>query len=383
MVYAIVQLNWYYKNNQKGRIIHNQMKYQIDKTTKTTAYLQLYGQIKKDIIEGMYSFGTKLPSKRLLAEECNISVITVEHAYALLDDEGYIETRQRSGYYVIYRESDFLPCIDSFSIAERKPNNHHDSKCDFPFSVLARTMRRVLTDRGEDILVKSPNHGCPELRQAIASYLARSNGITVKPEQIIIGSGAEYLYSLIAQLLDGRIFALENPSYEKIRRVYLACGVTCDMLKLDKEGIKSSELEKTAATVLHITPFNSFPSGITADASKRREYIRWAESRDGYIVEDNYDSELTVSTKNEDTVFSIDESSRVIYLNTFSHTVAPSIRVGYMVLPEMLKETFERKLGFYSCTVPVFEQYVLAELIVSGNFERHINRVRRKRRKRN
>ncbi len=357
------------------------MKYQIDKTIGKPAYIQLYEQLRRDIISGAYSYEMKLPSKRLLSEENGISVITVEHTYELLCDEGYVEARQRSGYYVIYRESDFLSNADISAVFDIANNEHHNAECDFPFSVLAKTMRKVLADRGEDILKKSPNHGCPELRHAIAAYLARSSGIAVKPEQIIIGSGAEYLYSLIAQLLSGRIFALESPSYDKIRRVYQACGAHCDMLKLGKDGIKSSELEKTSASVLHITPFNSYPSGITATASKRREYIRWAESRDGYIVEDNYDSELTVSSKNDDTVFSLDSNDRVIYLNTFSHTVAPSIRVGYMVLPESLIANFEQNLGFYSCTVPVFEQYVLAELIVSGNFERHINRVRRKRRK--
>ena len=232
------------------------------------------------------------------------------------------------------------------------------------------------------LFVKSPNQGCLELRNAISNYLARSNRITVLPKQIIIGSGAEYFYSLIVQFLGGqRKFALENPSYNKIKQVYEANGVTCDMLELGQDGIKSNELEKTDATVLHITPFHSFPSGVTASVSKRHEYLRWAEKRNGYIVEDNYDSELTVSKKNEDTVFSLSDKGRVIYLNTFSHTIAPSMRIGYMVLPEQMVEEFHEKLGFYSCSVPVFEQYVLAELINSGDFERHINRVRRARRK--
>lgn len=153
------------------------------------------------------------------------------------------------------------------------------------------------------------------------------------------------------------------------------------MLKLGNDGIKSSELEKTKATVLHVTPFNSYPSNITATASKRQEYILWAQKRNGYIIEDNYDSELTVSKKNEDTVFSIDKSGSVIYLNTFSKTVAPSFRTGYMILPEHLLTEFEKKLGFYSCTVPVMEPIYFTELINGGDFERHINRIRRKRRK--
>ena len=356
------------------------MKYSIDKNSNKPAYILLYEQLRADITGGIYPYGTKLPSKRLLAEESGVSVVTVEHTYTLLCDEGYIESRERSGYYVIYREGDLTSAADINAPADIVHGVRSGGEYDFPFSVLAKTMRKVLLDRGEELLIKSPNNGCPELRQAIASYLARSNGMAVKPEQVIIGSGAEYLYSLIAQLLTGRTFAIEDPSYKKIHLVYDACGVTCRMLKLGRDGIKSSELGKTDATVLHITPFNSFPSGITASASKRAEYIRWAETRGGYIVEDNYDSEMTVSTKNEEPVYALSPDGRVIYLNTFSHTVAPSIRVVYMVLPENLVEIFNEKLGFYSCTVPVFEQIVLAELLNSGDFERHINRVRRIRR---
>lgn len=358
------------------------MKYYIDESNRKPAYLQLYNQLRKDIVSGVYKFGSKLPSKRMLSEEACVSVITAEHSYSLLADEGYVETRQRSGYFVIYREKDFLSVADVPLTAHVQKNHLHSSNSEFPFSVLAKTMRKVLLDYGEDILVKSPNHGCPELREAISEYLVRSTGIIAGPEQIIIGSGAEYLYSLIVQLIgDKRIFGLENPSYEKIRRVYEANGVNCEMLKMGHDGIKSEELRRTGASVLHITPFNSYPSHITASASKRREYILWADERDGYIIEDNYDSELTVSTKHEDTVFSLSEKSNVIYLNTFSKTLAPSMRVGYMVLPEKLLSDFEKKLGFYSCTVPVFEQYVLAELISCGDFERHINRVRRAKRK--
>ncbi len=355
------------------------MKQYIHRGNSKAAYLQLYEHLRRDIIEGVYSYGTRLPSKRLLAEETGVSVITAQHAYELLAEEGYIEARQRSGYFVAYRERDLLAVAPPVRPARPVP---HGAKTPFPYSVLAKTMRRVLTDYGESILIKSPNHGCAELRSAIAAYLARSNGITVRPEQIIIGSGAEYLYSLLAQLLgEDHVFALEDPSYDKIRRVYRANGVRYDLLKLGADGIRTAELERTKASVLHVTPFNSFPSGITADASKRSEYLLWARARGGYLIEDNYESELTVSRKHDDPIFSLAGGESVLYLNTFSKTVAPSIRVGYLLLPESLLPTFEQKLGFYSCTVPVFEQYVLAELLNSGDFERHINRVRRSRRK--
>lgn len=343
---------------------------------KESAYLQLYRRVRDDIISGRYPHGSRLPSKRALAESVGMSVITVEHAYAILADEGYIEARERSGHYVSFREADFTPAAESPVIPSR--SNVHTGGGSFPFSVLSKTMRRVLLDYSDRILVKSPNHGCPELRGAIATYLAR-RGMRVHPEQVIIGSGAEYLYILIAQLLSDRSFALESPGYDKIRRVYTACGITTELLKMGAEGIRSDELERSQAQVLHVTPFHSFPTGISATASKRREYISWAEKRDGYIIEDNYDSEFSVWAKGEDTIFSM--CRRVIYLNTFSSTVAPSLRVGYMVLPEHLLENFTERLGFYSCSVPVFEQYVLAQLISSGELERHIHRVRRKRRK--
>lgn len=355
------------------------MKYHIEKGGARSAYLQLYEHLRRDVVSGAYPNGSKLPSKRQMAEDAGVSLVTVEHAYAILCDEGYLESRERSGYYVAYRAGDCFPGADA---AARTQPKARAAESEFPFSVLARTMRRVLSDRGEGLLVKSPNNGCAALRQAIADYLARSRGIRVKPSQIVIGSGAEYLYGLIVQLLGrDRVYAVEDPSYEKIRRVYQANGVTVEPLRLGADGVRTDELTRARATVLHVTPFHSFPSGVTASAGKRAEYIRWADARGGWIVEDDFDSEFTLSSKAEDTVFSLSPERSVIYLNTFSKTVAPSIRVGYMVLPPTLLADFERAVGFYSCTVPLFEQYVLAELLRSGDFERHLNRVRRRRRR--
>ena len=353
------------------------MNYHILPDHPKSAYLQLYEQLRRDIVGGVYPYGSRLPSKRLIADELGISLITVEHAYAILCDEGYVEAKQRSGYFAAYRQGDFLSFPEELSPT---PTTGKAPHAPFPFPLMARTMRRVLTERGEDILVKAPNHGCQELRSAISAYLGRSFGLQVTPRQVIIGSGAEYLYSLLVQLLGtDRPYALEDPSYPQIRRVYEANHAQCRMLKLGSDGVLSAQLAETDAGVLHVTPFHSYPSGVTASASKRREYLAWAEERDGFIIEDNFDSELTVSAKKEDPLFSL--SHRVIYLNTFSRTIAPAIRVGYLVLPQALLTEFEEKLGFYSCTVPVFEQFVLAELISGGDFERHINRIRRQRRK--
>jgi len=353
------------------------MKYKVDKAIRP-AYLQIYNQIKDDIISGVLD--SKLPSKRLLADEVGVSTITVEHAYALLSDEGYIEPRERSGYFVIFKQG------DGFSVGETTataplPHVAH-SYPDFPFSVLSKTMRNILSVYGERILEKSPGEGCEELRSALARYLARNRGLHIATEQIVIGSGAEYLYGLIIELLGrDRVYGIEKPSYEKIEQVYDAAEVAMEHLSLSHDGIDSAALARTAATVLHTTPYRSFPSGVTASASKRYEYIRWAENADRYIIEDDFESEFSVSTKPEDTLFSLSKSDNVIYLNSFSKTISPALRIGYMVLPRRLVSAFKERLGFYSCTVPTYEQLVIASLLNSGDFERHINRVRRKLRK--
>ena len=357
------------------------MKYKIDKHTHPI-YLQIYNQLKDDIVKGNYPYNTKLPSKRLLAEETETSIITVEHAYSLLCDEGYVEARERSGFFVVFRNSDgfVLPSRAAKYSTEMSKKQHTGP--DFPFSVLAKTMRAVISDYGGEILKKSPNKGCIELRHALRQYLAKNRGIVVGIEQIIIGSGAEYLYGLIIELLGRKcVYGIESPSYEQIRQVYHAYEVACEELPLSADGIESAALSHTGADILHTTPYRSFPSGVTASASKRHEYISWAGTRNRFIIEDDFESEFSVSSKPEDTLFALSNADNIIYLNTFSKTISASLRVGYMVLPEKLVEKFDANLGFYSCTVPTFEQLVLTQLLENGDFERHINRVRRHKRK--
>lgn len=345
------------------------------------AYLSIYRKLREAIVGGAYVFGERLPSKRTLAEKMGFSTITAAHAYSLLCDEGYIEARERSGYFVIFRKSDGFvstPFIEKKPAAPRDAQNYPH----FPFSVFAKTMRTVLSIYGEQLLESVPCEGAVQLREALARYLARNRGIQATAQQIVIGSGAEYIYGLIIELLGReRKYGIEAPSYEKIEYVYRAKEACYLPLPLSHDGIESGALQKTQASVLHTTPYRSFPSGITASATKRYEYIRWSKKPGRYIIEDDFESEFSISKKPEDTLFSLSDQDNVIYLNTFSKTVSPSLRVGYMVLPKHLVSVFKEKLGFYSCTVPTLEQLVIAALIENGDFERHINRVRRSKRK--
>ena len=353
------------------------MQYHIQKDDPKPAYLQLYAALRNDIVQGVYAYGKKLPSKRTIADELGLSIVTVEHAYALLCDEGYVYTKERSGYYVLFRTSDGFAASPP-SVPPAPVYAHSHTHTQFPLSVLTKTMRHVMSAYGDAILEPSPAAGLSVLRQAICSYLARSRGVHAEPQQIVIGSGAEYLYTLVIRLLGrGRIYGAESPSYQKIEQIYRAADVKLRMLPLGRDGIDSRALADTDADVLHLTPYRSFPSGVTATASKRHEYLRWAKTNGRILIEDDFESEFSVSGKPEETLFGSTKQENVIYMNTFSKTISPSLRAGYMVLPRRLTEAYEQKLGFYACTVPTFEQLVLTELLSSGDFERHINRVRR------
>ena len=355
-----------------------------DKMKKQPEYLNIYYKLRDQITSGAYDFGQRLPSKRQLSDTEHLSVITIGHAYDLLAEEGYVEARERSGYYVSYNDADpFLANAPENAATQAVRNNslvdsdemmgNRDSKqkgsslekikashesnsfgkmnspykeefvvppvANFPFLSYAKTVRRVLSDEGEKLFVKSENQGRLDLRQAIAAYLLRNRGMKVSPEQILVGSGAEYLYGIIVMMLGrDRIYGIEDPSYEMIEKIYAQNGASIEKLQMGPDGITSSALQRTKSGVLHVTPFHSYPSGATADASKRAEYINWAKHRDAFIVEDDYDSEFTVKTRREDTLFSIEPKRHVIYINTFSRTISHATRVGYMVLPSELSE---------------------------------------------
>lgn len=341
-------------------------------------YLEVYRKIKKDITDGVIVKGDRLPSKRKTAELMNVSVISVEHAYELLISEGYVESKERSGYFVVYSEGEFF----DFENSEILPvaTSERGEKEGMSFDKLAKTTRYVLNAYGEELLERSENKGATVLRRAIKKYLQLNKGIEVDTERIIVGSGAEYLYGLIIELLGDKTYAIESPTYEQTERVYESKKVKILPLPIGANGIPSETLSRAKADVLHITPFGNFPTGVYVDVNKKAEYLKWAKKNDAFIIEDDYDSEFSVSGNISETVFSTDDSDRVIYINSFSKTIARSMRAAYMILPERLIKEFNARLGFYSCTVPTLEQYIIATLLSDGSFIKHINKIRRLRR---
>ena len=346
---------------------------------KEKKYLFLYRTVKEKILSGQYRSGEKLPSKRILADRMGCSVITVEKAYRMLEEEGYLTASERSGYFV--SEIDFSPVSPkskTISVTYLPEPDVTETAPEFEYSLWFKTVRKVISDRGEQLFQKSPNKGCPVLRNAISEYLLRYRGMVADPSRIIIGSGSEQLYETVVKIL-GRntVFGIEDPSYEQIEAVYLAEGATVKKLPLGKDGIETSSLLTGGFEVLHVTPFRSYPTGVTTSAAKRYQYIHWAK-KGNYIVEDDFNSEFFIPGQPIESLYTMDQKQRVIYMNTFSKSLSPSMRMGYMILPEQLIPLYDKILGNFSCTVPVLDQYVLAEFIKSGNFERHLNRMRRK-----
>lgn len=354
--------------------------YELKKAPGMPLYESLYRCIRADILSGHLAPGQKLPSKRTLCANLKVSKITVEGAYNQLLSEGYIRSEEKVGYFVEQVERRAPKSVMPESLPQQ-PQTYIDltgnGPVHFPFSVWSRLQREVMLDMGETLLSELHNQGLPGLRRAIAAHLGEFRGMEVDPENILIGAGTDFLYNLLVQLLGrGKCYAVEEPGYSKIRRIYAAAGAACVSAYMDDQGVMVRELEN--AQVLHLSPSHHFPTGLVTPLARRLELLAWAkESEDRWIIEDDYDSEFRFAAHPLPTMQSLDTTGKVIYMNTFSKTLAPSIRISYMVLPGGLMKKFRKELGFYSCTVPSFEQYTLERFLARGYFEKHINRMRK------
>ncbi|MBR3645404.1 MAG: PLP-dependent aminotransferase family protein [Lachnospiraceae bacterium] len=375
--------------------------YSFENLGNTSLYEHLYNCIKKDILNGTLKKDEKLPSKRSLSKNLNISVITIETAYGQLMAEGYIYSLPKKGFYVSDlseimtssgNDKEYYTNANSSRHLDDSPNiylqkqddyfidliSNKTSPINFPFSRWAYLLREVISEEGTNLLNNSPIGGIYELKSAITKHLKQFRGIDVSPDQVIIGAGTEYIYGLIIQLFSSdTVYAIENPGHKKIFQIYDSHNVKCVHIPMNKDGVSISELEVSGANILHISPSHHFPTGIVTPISNRYKLLTLAnKSPDRYIIEDDYDCEFRLQGNPIPSLKSIDSNGKVIYINTFSKSLSSTIRISYMVLPPSLLKLFYEKLGFYSCTVSTFEQYTLAKFIEKGYFEKHINRQR-------
>lgn len=363
--------------------------YSLTNIGSDSLYSYLYKCIKDDILRGSLKANEKLPSKRSFAKNLGVSIITIENAYEQLVAEGYIYSISKKGFFVSdLKDSQRIKPLEELPQISHDTLNQTEYIADFtsnkvnkdlfPFSIWAKLIREILRDCQENLLEISPCNGMFELRKAISEHLYSFKGIYTNPAQIIIGAGTENLYGQIVQLLGrDKIYGVEEPGYLKTASVYEANAAKVKHIPFNKDGICIEKLEQENVSVAHISPSHQFPTGIVTPISKRYELLGWSSKEENrYIIEDDYDSEFRLTGKPIPTLYSIDTTGKVIYMNTFSKSLTPSLRISYMVLPEKLMELYHTKLSFYTCPVTALIQLTLASFIADGYFEKHLNRMR-------
>lgn len=362
--------------------------YDFSQRGRLSKYEYLYQCLREDIVSGKLSEGEKMPSKRRLSEENGISIKTVMNAYEQLQMEGYLVSKERSGYYVV---PNFDSPLRYQNIEIKMPKMEENENWfanftsnttvyeKFPFSMWTKVMRQTLTDENLHLMRRGEFLGSPELRYEIARYLYHTRGMVVSSDCIVIGTGIEYLYSKLIGLLPANaVYASENPGYKKIPLIYKDLKVNSTWVSMDQSGIHMKSLRESGATVVHTSPEHHYPLGTVMSARRRQELLKWLEeSEDRYIIEDDYDCEFRYSGHSIPALYGLDASQRVIYMNTFSKTLSPGIRISYMVLPQKLLDDYINSANFFSNTSSNLEQHTLARFLQGGYFDRHLNRMRR------
>lgn len=360
-------------------------------------YSQIYKGVRDEIRGGAMLPGEKLPSARNLASCLQVSRTTVDEAYAQLVSEGYVEAKAKRGYFVCDLDGIYTIGSDMHDSANPAAIYAHKEKAipsewlydfspmktdmsEFPYATWKRIMRGIMVDARSSMFMMGDPKGDIELRSTISRYLHGSRGVVCKPEQIVIGAGNDYLQMMLAKILgSGRKVAMENPSYQRACRMFMSLGCAVVPVDTDMNGMMPDVLRASGADIAYLMPAHQFPMGIVMPASRRAEMLKWSQERDDrYIVEDDYDSEFRYRGNPVPSLQGLDRYGKVIYIGTFSKSIAPAIRISYMVLPEELLSVYEEKCGFYTSTVSRIDQAILNEFISAGYFERYLNKMRKR-----
>lgn len=392
----------------------NELTIQLSVNSNKCLYEQIYEYIKEEIRKGKLLEGEKLPSARSLAENLQVARSTVDFAYGQLVAEGYVEAKPQRGFFVSrveellqlqeisrdiygktgeglrertgdcagrkYREK---PVQKEISNPEHNIlynfSPHAISMSEFPFATWKKITKNILVDANKEMFALGDARGDEELRETISRYLHSSRGVNCLPEQIIIGAGSDYLFMLLEKILGRHVpVAMEDPTYRRAYRVFQSFAYEIIPVPMDENGMSVEELRKSHARVAYVMPSHQFPTGTVMPIGRRLELLKWAREEEGrYLIEDDYDSEFRYRSKPIPALQASDAAGKVIYMGTFSKSIAPAIRVGYMVLPPDLLEIYRRNCGFYASTVSRIDQKILNEFIKEGYFERYLNKMRK------
>jgi GntR family transcriptional regulator/MocR family aminotransferase len=360
----------------------------LNRTDDTPLYHQLYEYIKKEIVSGNVKANNKLPSIRSFADYLNVSRNTVDTAYQQLLAEGYVESRPKSGLYVTNTQFDLLqtyrkPAVFLHPQLETKSCTYDfrygkiDSRL-FPLNEWKKRYNESLQTYREALFTYQESQGEESLREEIAMYLYQSRGVVCSKHQIIIGAGTQQSLSLLAQMLKPNIgdIAFENPCYDGASFIFKQHGFSLKPVSLNNTGINIQELYESQAQAVYVTPSHQFPYGMIMPVSKRIQLLEWANDCSGFIVEDDYDGEFRYKGSPIPSLQSLDSKGRVIYTGTFSKSFMPSLRISYLVLPEVLLKTYYERFSLYEQTVPALHQRTLGLMMKNGEWSKHLRRVR-------
>jgi len=352
-------------------------------------YEQIYEYIKEEIRRGNLKSGVRLPSTRVLAENMKVSRSTTQMAYDQLTAEGYIETVPCKGYFVL--TIDTLMEVEpesagGFVVEPEQKENQVDidfsprgiDLTSFPYNAWRKVTKNTLVDDNKEMFLTGSPQGEPGLREAIRGYLHSARGVNCTADQIIIGAGSEYLLMLLSLVLgrEKRV-AMENPTYRQAYRVLASQGHQMVPVDMDAFGMNVKRLEESGAQAAYIMPSHQYPTGIVMPVKRRQELLAWAAKEQGrYLIEDDYDSEFRYKGKPIPALQGMDSQGKVIYIGTFSRSIAPAIRVGYLVLPKDLLYIYKKRYSFYASTVSRIDQKIIYQFLVEGHYERHLNRMR-------
>ena len=365
----------------------NELTISLDTRSRIPLYEQIYDYIKTDIQSGRIPYGEKLPSTRFLSKHLEVSRSTVELAYEQLLSEGYIESVPYKGFFVAQIDELYHLKKDKPK-PQRERKEAHRYRYDFtpngvdlksfPYNVWRKLSKDILLDDRTELFRSGDSQGEYGFRSAICSYLYQARGVDCTPDQIIVGAGSDYILMLLGMILGmDHTIAFEDPTYKQAYRMAGGMSYNCIPVSMDKNGMKVTELEKSGADIAYVTPSHQYPTGVIMPIRRRMELLKWAcEAQGRYIVEDDYDSEFRYKGKPIPALKGYDASDKVIYLGTFSKSIAPAIRLSYMVLPKPLLEAYEQKARFVNSTVSKVDQLIVQKFIEEGYYERHLNKTR-------
>lgn len=365
----------------------NELTIELRMDASVSMYEQIYNYIKEEIRNNTLKCGVKIPSTRTLSKHLQVSRSTVQMAYDQLLSEGYIESVPCKGYYVAEVEGiynvHFEEKEQNQPIVEREAFVYDFSPRgidlnSFPFNNWRKITKNVLVNDNKELFAHGDAQGDMAFRRTISNYLYQSRGVVAKPQNIIVGAGNEYLLMLLNQLMQGKkVFAMENPTYHQTYRILKSLSEKVVIVEQDGSGMNVKKLENSDANIAYVMPSHQYPLGIVMPIKRRMELLNWAYSRENrYIIEDDYDSEFRYKGKPIPALCGFDKYQKVIYIGTFSKSIAPAIRMSYMVLPDELMKSYRERIGFYSCTVSRIDQTVVKDFMESGYYEKHLNKMR-------